>query len=899
MYGPSHKRSLDDNDRDGGNYKRSRLDDRYGGGNRRNDRRGEGDGEFSNESDRARAWRLAKKAIVELGDGAEHDQLTHTSELLLRELEQDEQGVKLSHLACVVLRGASRLAHKTALYATLIGLVNARKPAFGREIVANALKLLQKDVNFFSLEKIEEAEDTPDTDVYRQSGDVNAIATRVRLTVRLLVELVAAKVCNDEDVLVMLDSIQGLCTPDNWDVDDETHVFLRAKEDTAAWKDFFALVVLDALLHSGKALVASENLFDSLLSRCREYVSNRKEASHLRGESVHSSSWCTRRLQLTLLWGPEKEDDDMSVLCASSDALSLLYDALHAIRNGDDKAWIVPGMRHPQESFALEFEHATPHALTLSLSIDVTKLDSHKMPSYPSWFRILSEESGIAGAAIAKLPLASYVLVRSHFRDAFETFYPKPAIAAKSLLGLCRASNARFVSTQAEGEPPVKSEYLLVETLLVAALEDDAKAKLAYYCSVLYHLVKTDARVVSPALAVVVELLFREVPTMRAAASRSFVLLLSHFLSNFDFKWRWAAWSYVLEASEDDPQRLFVSAVIERCVRLSYLQHMQSALPAEFHVLLPPAPKPRIRLKSMKENDTIDNDSSPVSEFYESVTTKLKGHPPALALRSWLNEVLPRLEFSRAEAVEVVWTCILEAGAATFTHMRLLLEKYGKRNELFGNEDQSTHEKESDELVVVKTVASVWLKSPQHIGLILNAMLRQGLLCPSTIVTWVFTPDAVQQYSWPYVWEILNDTLLFVQDGLQTKTQQLNKALKPRISDGRDNEDMPDVAALEDASKRLQEELRQLLVLLFRGFNRVMIQHKAECDLEGANPHDNWFCSVLAQMQAVGHRFRVIMEDALDELQLDVFSSNASADSDATRIFQLVRNTYRSAETEA
>ncbi|KAG7387618.1 Nuclear cap-binding protein subunit 1 [Phytophthora pseudosyringae] len=905
MYGPSRKRSFDDNDREGGGYKRSRVDDRYGGGGaRRYDRRGGGERERErfNESDRARAWRLAKKAVVELGDGVEREQLTRTSELLLRELEPDAQDVKLGHLATLVLRGASRLAHKTALYATLAGLVNARKPAFGREVAAGAARALQRDVDFLSLEKAEDA-DTPDTDAFRRDGDVGAVATRVRLTVRLLAQLVAAKVCKAEDVLAMLDALQGLCTPDDWDGDDETHASLRAREDAAAWKDFFASVVLDALLHGGKELAAaSENLFDSLMSRCREYVSHREEESNPRGSGAGPSSWRTRRLQLDLLWGPES-DDELPSLCASSDALSLAWQALHAIRNGDgeDKAaaWKLPGINHPQDVFAPDFEKSETHPLAVSLSIDLAKLDPNKIPAYTTWFRILSGESGAAGAAVATLPLASYVIARSHFVDALETSHPKPAIAAKLLLGLCRAYNARFASTQVDGATPVKTEYLLVETLLVAALGESANAKLGYYCSVLYHLVKTDASVVSPALAVVVELLFREVPTMRAAAVDSFVLLLSHFLSNFEFKWRWAAWSYVLEASEDDPQRLFVSAVIERCVRLSYLQHMQSALPAEFHVLLPPAPKPRIRFQAAKEEEdaagATADEASPASEFYQSVTMKLKGHPPAAALRSWLNEELPRLEISRGEAVEVVWTCILEAGAATFTHMRLLLEKYGKRNELFGGEDQPTEETDADELVLVRTVASVWLKSPQHIGLILHAMLRQGLLRPSTIVTWVFTPDAVQQYSWPYVWEILNDTLKFVQDAIRAKTQQLEQASTPRTSDDRDNEEMPDVASLEDSRKRLQDELRQLLVLLFRGFNRVITEHKAECDSEGSDPRDNWFRSALAQMQAVGHRYRVPLEGALDELQLEGFSVNSSADVDATKIFQLVRDSYRSA----
>ncbi|KAG1691583.1 hypothetical protein DVH05_026878 [Phytophthora capsici] len=896
MYGPSRKRSFDDGDREDG-YKRSRGDDRYGG--RRYDRSGDRgrDRDRFNESDRARAWRLAKKAVVELGDGVEREQLTRTSDLLLQELEPDAQDVKLGHLATLVLRGASRLAHKTALYATLVGLVNARKPAFGREVVAGAARSLQRDVDFFSLEKVEES-DTPDTDVFRRDGDVQAVATRVRLTVRLLAEMVSAKVCKAEDVLAMLDSLQGLCTSEDWDADDENHASLRAREDTAAWKDFFAAVVLDALLHSGKELVAAaENLFDSLLSRCREYVSHREEENNPRGSNAGPSSWRTRRLQLDLLWGPES-DNELPAMCAASDPLSLVWEALNAIRNGEDKdaAWKLPGINHPQDVFAPDFEHSETHPLVVPLSIDLTKLDSNKIPAYTTWFRILSDESGAAGAAIATLPLGSYLITRSHFVEALETSHPKPAIAAKLLLGLCRAYNARFASTQAEGSTPVKSEYLLVETLLVAALSESANAKLAYYCSVLYHLVKTDARIVSPALAVVVELLFREVPTMRAAAVDSFVQLLSHFLSNFEFKWRWAAWSYVLEASEDDPQRLFVSAVIERCVRLSYLQHMQSALPTEFHVLLPPAPKPRIRFQAAKEGDdaSATAESSPASEFYQSVTTKLKGHPPASALRSWLNEELPRLEISRAEAVEVVWTCILEAGAATFTHMRLLLEKYGKRNELFGSEDQPAEETDADELVLVKTVASVWLKSPQHIGLILNAMLRQGLFRPSTIVTWVFTPDAVQQYSWPYVWEILNDTLKFVQDAIRAKTQQLEQASAPRSADDRDNEEMPDVAGLEDGRKRLQDELRQLLVLLFRGFNRVISEHKVECESEGSDPRDNWFRSALAQMQAVGHRYRGPLEDALDELQLEVFSVSASADEDASKIFQLVRDSYRS-----
>ncbi|CAI5734858.1 unnamed protein product [Hyaloperonospora brassicae] len=918
MYGPSRKRSFEadtdsrNNSNSGHNsHKRSRLDDRTRHAPRRTDR--------VQESDGARAWRLAKKAVIELGDDdsssgpGSHEVSTplllHTRDLLLQEMEADAQGVKLGHLVALVVRAAARLAPKTALYATLVALLNAQQPGFGQAVVASATRTVELDLAFFCRATREHVAEAVDMDAFRRNKDTTAVAIRVRLLVRFLAALSAVKVCQVDNVLELLDAFQRPCTAQEEDNDDDDDApcgsmtsSLRAREDAAAWKDFFALVVLDALLHGGHDLVrTSASAGQTLWSRCREYVLYRGEERNPRTSSAGPSSWRTRRLQMDLLWGPEDEDE-LPALCASSDVLSLFYEAVSAVQSveGEDKAaaWHFPGVSYSLDDFASKLENAEAHSFTVSFAIDLIKLDSNKIPAYTAWFRILSEESGVAGAAVAAMPLASYLTIRNHFVDTFETSYPKPAIAAKLLLGQCRTQNARFASSVAEGASPVKTEYLLLETLLVAALSESTKAKLGYFCSVLYHLVKTDASMVSPPLAVVVELLFRQVPTMRAAAVDSFVLLLSHFLSNFEFKWRWAAWSYVLEASEDDPQRLFVSAVIERCVRLSYLQHMQSTLPAEFHVLLPPAPKPRIRFRAAKEEDAVigamPDDTSPASEFYQSVATKLKGHPPASALRSWLNEELPRLEISRTEAIEVVWTCILEAGAATFTHMRLLLEKYGKRGELFAGAHQSGEDVDADGLALVKTVASVWLKSPQHIGLILNAMLRQDLLRPVAIVTWVFTPDAVQQYSWPYVWEILRDTLKFVRDAIDAKTQKLEQAAAPRSSEDRD-EEMPDVATLEDDRKRLQEDMRQLLILLFKGFNRVLIEHKAECEAEGSDPRDNWFHSTLSQMQAIGHRYRVPLEGALDELQLGIFSSSASADADAIKLYQLIRDTYRSA----
>ncbi|KAI9906712.1 hypothetical protein PsorP6_016464 [Peronosclerospora sorghi] len=863
MYGPSsssRKRSVDESDhhhtaRDS-RSKRARLDDRASGTFRRPvDRRSE----RVPESERARAWRVTKKAVVELCDngGAARDDVVRTRDMVLHELDVDAQDVKLGHLATLVLQCATRLGPKTAVYATLTALVTARAPRFGRQVVELATHGLQADWDACHVNKQAEKDDNDAGDAHPTHDDGAAMGLRIRLTVRFLAALASVHVCQADDVVALLDTFQGQCRTQDEDEpgDDEHDVSSsRARDDATAWQDFLAWIVLDTLLSSGQDLAKrAETRVERVLGHCRAYIAHRARVTS--GRPV-PTSWRTRRLQLALLWQPERADE-VPALCAASDPLTLGWDALESLRGGNEEdeatgvvAWTASGMSRPQDLFVSEVAHVEPLALPRSIILDVHKLDARKVPAYAPCFRIFTEDSGTFGTLIATLPLPTYLMLRTQFADALETLAPKPAIAATALLGLCRASNARLASSRSGTEASIQTEYLLIETLLVAALSDHAKpATLGAYCSLLYHLVKNDAARLSPAFAVVVELLFRQVANLRAAAVASFVLLLSHFVSNFDFKWCWSGWTYVLDAAEDDPQRLFVSAVIERCVRLSYLEHMERVLPSAFHVLLPPAPKPRIRFHATTD-DAVDGTSG----FYQKVTQKLQTHPPAPILRTWLDDEMVQVDMSRPEALEVVWTCILEAGAATFTHMRLLLEKYGPvLAPLVANDE---------DLVLVQTVAHVWLKSPQHIGLLVAAIVRHALLRPRTIMHWVCTSDAVQQYSWPYVWEIVHATLAFVQD-----------------DDG--------------APPARAHELPELLLHLFRGLLRVLREHMATCASDGVNGHDNWYRSLVSQLLEVGWRYRRALDRVLDELEQDVVPGEPGAD-EAKQLLDVLRVAYRS-----
>lgn len=137
----------------------------------------------------------------------------------------------------------------------------------------------------------------------------------------------------------------------------------------------------------GKSLVVdAEDLYESLFSRCKEYISRREEESNPRGnERDPATSWLVRRLRLDLLWDPENEEEQ-SLFCKKCDPLSLQWEALNLVRveeptvsadsNGVQESprlrWKVPGVLYPQELFT--FNAVEAEAITTPLSIDATNV---------------------------------------------------------------------------------------------------------------------------------------------------------------------------------------------------------------------------------------------------------------------------------------------------------------------------------------------------------------------------------------------------------------------------------------------------------------------------------------------------------------------------------------------
>ena len=115
-------------------------------------------------------------------------------------------------------------------------------------------------------------------------------------------------------------------------------------------------------------------------------------------------------------------------------------------------------------------------------------------------------------------------------------------------------------------------------------------------------------------------------------------------------------------------------AVMNRLMRLSYWERVQSVLPEEFQPLLPPKPE----VAALPSPEAADDDGADAEGLWAAKMLKqVRSKAAAEELDAWvvendLNAVLG----SPLAVVRALARCLLTAGAKSYTHMVIALERY-------------------------------------------------------------------------------------------------------------------------------------------------------------------------------------------------------------------------------
>lgn len=680
-------------------------------------------GRGRDEPDEALESRLVN-LIVRVGDRNVTSQLSSHLESLATALEGD----MASHRKLIIdtLLDCARSLHtKSGVYGTLSGLLNVSNPNIGRDIVEGAQKELQ--------------------------GALDDHATMgIRGLTRFVVELMNARVVTPSSCVELLEAL------------------VATSNDTSgpsARADWFCVVAMDALVLCGKTLAteAPEQL-EGLMGKLRDHAAKRQPI--------------TVTAPLLLPFGASTSKDE---LVEHFDAAFSVLTTMH-----EDGGWSSPYLLAPYRAFASELGNGSRHSLgLLSLpphtpgctyptlhrlrllagprSIEIGS-DAPMREAPPSAAEGGGDEVGEgSGRGGSELATADRIVLEEGVFMLISAFSGSHKDCAKLLVGMGEELGVEIAS-------------LLVEVIMSVMLTLPApKHQLMYYACLLVDLCK----LLTPfpvALEKALNELFARLPRLDVQLLERLADWLAFHVSNFGFSLEpfgrpWgdaitdalpaakmedegagegsgpSAGASVAErmAASPEPRARFVAVVLERMVRLSYLERIEKTIPSAFLPLLPPKPTGCLAWREVREGDYEPSSPSGVSA---ALLSRLRNKQTQSEIIAWMDsEVMPR-----PDAIELVVHTLLHAGAKSVSHLEKLLEKYAWLLVHIAPDAQS-------KAALVGAGCAYWQRSMQMTSLLCRKLIGHRVVDASAIISHAFSAGSRRYLLTPAGWEVVDEAL--------------------------------------------------------------------------------------------------------------------------------------------
>ncbi|KAK7395978.1 hypothetical protein VNO78_16633 [Psophocarpus tetragonolobus] len=623
-----------------------------------------------------------------------------------------------------LLMCSEQLPHKIPLYGTLIGLINLENEDFIKQLVEKIQTKFQDALD---------------------SGNCNG----VRIMMRLLTVMMCSKVLQPSSLVAVFETFLSSAATT---VDEE--------KGNPLWQpcaDFYITCILSCLPWGGAELVEQvpEDI-ERVMVGVEAYLSIRKHTSD------------------TGLSFFENEDESGKGL-SDKDFLEDLWDKIQVFSSS---GWKVESVPRPHLSFEAQLVAGKSHEFG---PVSCPSLPSP--PPVPSGVSIGKQKH----EAELKYPQRIHRLnifppSKNEDLQPIDRFVMEEYLLdVLQFLNGCRKECASFMV----GLPvSFRYEYLMAETIFSQLLMlPQPPFKPIYYTLVIINLCKALPGAFPAVVAGAVRTLFERIADLDMECRIRLILWFSHHLSNFQFIWPWEEWAHVLELPRWAPQRVFVQEVLEREVRLSYWDKVKQSIENApgLEELLPSKGGPNFCFASEDSKDSNEHVLS------EELSNMVKGKAPVREIISWIDEsVFPNngLEVT----LRVVVQTLLNIGSKSFTHLIIVLERYGQ---VFAKvcPDQDK------QVMLIAEVSSFWKSNTQMTAIAIDRMMGYRLVSNLAIVRWVFSAENIEQFhTSDRPWEIVRNAV--------SKTHNRISDLRKEILSLKKN-----ISSAEEAAKEAKSEL--------------------------------------------------------------------------------------------
>lgn len=727
-------------------------------------------------------------ALLYLGDTPDASGVAVNDEAILNTVRQIKRELRAgsSEIPSILLDCAASLPTKTQLYALVAGVVNVEEPDLIPPLLNKALEAISSAM--------------------QPGGDFR----KARLVLRFLCALVVTGVVQPTDALAAVQSF----------IDTANTILTQSSTSSSSstWQPYTDWLVYSALISlpwGGPELVGGvgDQALHHLLTSAKSYIDNRPTQSTTAFKPFATAV---------------KEDDPVADSdCAAATFLPLLYQAVADM--AATNTWELEGI--PRVHIIMEVKLAEGDLKPMTASTD-TNNSAPFPPAPPTSPPVI----GLSAPNISPEIAGSLVWKAFPPRGILRLLDPQHTIAGRPLIERLVAEEfildtmALFDADRVECAKrlttgltlPYPYTPLLAEVLFSQLLMLPRPVFKPIMVSTLMVDVCKLLKDFPRAMSACVRECFSRMNVMDPALRLRLAEWLAYHLSNFDYLWPWARWAHVLDAPLYDGQRRFCVAVMGRLIRLSYWEKIQSVIPAEFQPLLPPKPEPVALAGEGGEGRDVAMGGGVCSadELESQWATKMlvlvRDKTPPEGIDKWvadngLEEVLE----GKLGVLRMMIKCLFIAGAKSYTHMIIALERYYGPLALLAKETGI-----EGEIAMVEAAAQgVWSQAPQRAAMAVDRMMTLRLVSADAIVNSVFTCPGLRslddEASSGAAWEILqnavNKTIARVQDAvdeLQLAEGAVNakRAVSNKLAEAGDGNAEAAAAETEAAEVLLKEK---------------------------------------------------------------------------------------------
>lgn len=193
-------------------------------------------------------------------------------------------------------------------------------------------------------------------------------------------------------------------------------------------------------------------------------------------------------------------------------------------------------------------------------------------------------------------------------------------------------------------------------------------------------------------------------------------------LSNFGYKWNWDDWVFVTDEKtyEDEKQMyqlIFCKDVLQKCLRLSYFEHICNSVPTPLRQLVTEPGKATL--------DETEEETAVAKQLAKHMIGKER---KSIAEIEELLSVRFPFDTALSSAFRTLCRALLVSGSKTFSHFDVVLEHYlDLLRKLFAMDRPNMKR------WIVSEMSNYWQSSPQHLEYVLEKLWSYRLIDCSTL----------------------------------------------------------------------------------------------------------------------------------------------------------------------